>query len=221
MKEIINLEKLSSHGYKMPANNPNIVSPDNITHAQLRYNTFTSSYVIQGTVVSGSNSTFEFDVNTSDLHSSGKTHSRMKLYGSTDGTNYTEIKSYGGTYGKSLLEEGIMVCSVGFQNPIGPTLNVLYNTVYNNNIHVTFSQLRDSEGLYRIALSEAIITAGQENVITDRVSIVQDLGGVLGYCVNDPGSATTDDIYFTTSLLNLNAADDVAVGHLIQIKFIL
>lgn len=96
MIEVINLEKLSRDGFKQPANDPNKITPDNITHAQLRYNTFTSSYVIQGTAVSGSNSTFEFNV-TSDIQ-----YSLYKLYCSTDGTNYNEWKSYGGTNGRTL-----------------------------------------------------------------------------------------------------------------------
>ncbi|MBL0108965.1 MAG: hypothetical protein IPP52_17230, partial [Ignavibacteria bacterium] len=46
MIEIINLEKLDNDGRKQPANDPTSSTPDNITHCQLRYNTFTSSYVI-------------------------------------------------------------------------------------------------------------------------------------------------------------------------------
>lgn len=97
MIEVINLEKLSNDGYKQPANDPNESTPDNITHCQLRYNTFTSSYVIQGVAVTGSSSTFEFDI-------TGITYTLFKLYVSTDGTTYTEKKSYGGSLGKTLNE---------------------------------------------------------------------------------------------------------------------
>jgi len=95
MIEVINLETLDNDGKKIPANNPNESTPDNITHCQLRYNTFTSSYAIQGVAVTGSSSTFEFDL-------SGVTYTEFKLYVSTDGTNYTEKKSYGGTTGKTI-----------------------------------------------------------------------------------------------------------------------
>lgn len=97
MKEIVNLEKLNSYGLKQPANNPNYITPDNITHAQLRYNDFTSSYVIQGSAVGGANSTFEFTI-TANLN-----YTLFKLFTSTDGTNYTENKTYGGSLGKSIL----------------------------------------------------------------------------------------------------------------------
>lgn len=97
MIEIINLDKLSNDGYKQPANDPTSNTPDNITHAQLRYNTFTSSYAIQGVVVTGASSTFEFDI-------TGITYTLFKLYVSTDGTTYTEKKSYGGSLGKTLNE---------------------------------------------------------------------------------------------------------------------
>ncbi|MBK7447835.1 MAG: hypothetical protein IPJ45_17795 [Ignavibacteria bacterium] len=79
MIEIINLEKLDNDGRKQPANDPTLSTPDNITHCQLRYNTFTSSYVVQGVAVTGASSTFEFTV------SSTLGFSLFKLYISTDG----------------------------------------------------------------------------------------------------------------------------------------
>ena len=97
MIEIINLEKLDNDGRKQPANDPTSSTPDNITHCQLRYNTFTSSYVIQGVAVTGASSTFEFDL-------TAITYTLFKLYVSTDGTTYTEKKSYGGSSGKTLNE---------------------------------------------------------------------------------------------------------------------
>lgn len=94
--EVVNLEKLSATaGYKMPANDPEAVSPDNITHAQLRKSPFGSGQATQGTAVSGENSTFEFSIADNDADE------LFKLYVSTDGTNYTENKTYGGTNGRN------------------------------------------------------------------------------------------------------------------------
>lgn len=95
--EVINIEKLSeAQGYKMPANTPSAVAPDNITHAQLRKSPFAvGDLVAQGTAVSGENSTFEFSV------ADGDADELLKLYVSTDGSTYTEKKTYGGANGKN------------------------------------------------------------------------------------------------------------------------
>lgn len=89
----INLERLSGDGYKMNANNPTASTPSYITHAQLRYSPFTSSEAIQGAFVTGAYSTVEFDVTGANLTR------YLKLYTSTDGTTYNEVKSWGGTDG--------------------------------------------------------------------------------------------------------------------------
>lgn len=94
---VYNTNELSPQGYLKPANTVSAVSPDNVTHLQLRYSDFSSSYVIQGSVVSGENSTFEFSI-ADNLASE-----IFKLYYSTDGTTYTVDKTFGGTSGKKLF----------------------------------------------------------------------------------------------------------------------
>jgi len=96
MIEIINLERLSGDGYKMCANNPLAENLSNITHAQLRYAPFTSSQAIQGAFVVNSNSTVEFEVTGQNLIR------LIKLFVSTNGTNYAEVKSWSGTNGKRI-----------------------------------------------------------------------------------------------------------------------
>jgi hypothetical protein len=95
---IVNLDELSPQGYWKPANSISAVSPDNVTHAQLRYSpNFDSNSVVQGTVVSGENSTFVFSIADAD---SAKL---FKLYTSTDGTTYTVNKKFGGDSGVKLF----------------------------------------------------------------------------------------------------------------------
>ncbi len=94
---VYNTNELSPQGYLKPANTVSAVSPDNVTHLQLRYSDFSSSYVIQGSVVSGANSTFEFSI-ADNLASE-----IFKMYYSTDGTTYTVDKTFGGTSGKKLF----------------------------------------------------------------------------------------------------------------------
>lgn len=96
MIEIVNIESLDADGKKIPANNPNYITPSLWTHAQLRYNDFSSNSAVQGTFISGYPNTVEFDL--SDVIY----YSYYKLYLSTDGTTYTEIVTYGGTDGKKL-----------------------------------------------------------------------------------------------------------------------
>jgi hypothetical protein len=93
----VELDKYSEENYyKQPANSPIADSPDNVTHARLYYNTFAGSNYIQGDFVSGSNSTVEFDNTDVD-------YILFKLFTSTDGTTYTERKSFGGTVGKDCV----------------------------------------------------------------------------------------------------------------------
>lgn len=91
------ITKTNSSGYLMPANTPALVAPDNITHAQLRYSPFSASEVVQGTFISGKNSSIEFSVSDAQLNEP------FKLYTSTDGTTYTEDESFGGTNGTTLF----------------------------------------------------------------------------------------------------------------------
>ena len=143
MIEVINLEKLSNDGYKQPANDPTSSTPDNITHAQLRYNTFTSSYVIQGVAVTGASSTFEFTV------SDALFYWKFKLYTSTDGTNYTEKKSYGGSAGRHLFDNSPrrMIITVQAQGTDVPTLVA---TKFNNTGKSVTTLVRHTAGYYYI-----------------------------------------------------------------------
>ncbi len=143
MIEIINLEKLDNDGRKQPANDPTSSTPDNITHCQLRYNTFTSSYVIQGVAVTGASSTFEFTV------SDALFYWKFKLYTSTDGTNYTEKKSYGGSAGKHLFDSSPrrMIIKVQQQGTDAPTL---LETKFNNTGKTVTTLIRDNAGYYVI-----------------------------------------------------------------------
>ena len=143
MIEIINLEKLDNDGRKQPANDPTLSTPDNITHCQLRYNTFTSSYVIQGVAVTGASSTFEFTV------SDALFYWKFKLYTSTDGTNYTEKKSYGGSAGKHLFDNSPrrMIIKVQQQGTDAPTL---VSTKFNNTGKLVTTLVRIAAGQYRI-----------------------------------------------------------------------
>ena len=143
MIEIINLEKLDNDGRKQPANDPTSSTPDNITHCQLRYNTFTSSYVIQGVAVTGASSTFEFTV------SDALFYWKFKLYTSTDGTNYTEKKSYGGSAGKHLFDSSPrrMIIKVQQQGTDAPTL---VSTLINNTGKSVTTLIRDTAGVYII-----------------------------------------------------------------------
>ena len=96
---ILNLERIDSDGKLIPANNPNYAVPSYIKYAQLRYNTFSDSYVVQGTfLATGESSTIEFD-----LSSVSSSYTLFKLYTSTDGVTYTEDKTYGGTTGRTIF----------------------------------------------------------------------------------------------------------------------
>ena len=146
MIEIINLEKLDNDGRKQPANDPTSSTPDNITHCQLRYNTFTSSYVIQGVAVTGASSTFEFTV------SDALFYWKFKLYTSTDGTNYTEKKSYGGSLGKHLFDSSPrrMLITVQAQGTDTP---VLLATKFNNTGKLVTTLSRTGLGNFQININ--------------------------------------------------------------------
>lgn len=122
----INLERLSGDGYKMNANSPLVTPPSYITHAQLRYTPFTSAEAIQGTFVTGANSTVEFDVTGANLTR------YLKLYISTDGTTYNEVKSWGGTDGirqKEYLVYSALLTQSGTNAPVATILeNTLIGT---------------------------------------------------------------------------------------------
>jgi len=113
---ILNLERIDSDGKLIPANNPNYAVPSYIKYAQLRYNTFSNSYVVQGTfLATGESSTIEFDLN-----GVSSSYTLFKLYTSTDGVTYTEDKTYGGTTGRTIFTSvaGAVLTS-GNQNVAG------------------------------------------------------------------------------------------------------
>lgn len=179
MIEIINLDKLSNDGFKQPANDPTSNTPDNITHAQLRYNTFSSSYVIQGVVVTGSSSTFEFTV------PAFLKYSLFKLYVSTDGTTYTEKKSYGGSTGRTLLAMtfGSSMKLIVNQGDISaPTVK----TFFNNTIYAVTTTTRQGVGDYVINF-DGNIFEDQSKVSIEYKSLLID-GGSLTAAVEIPSS---------------------------------
>jgi len=93
MRKVFNIWRLDTDGRIMPANNPLASSPDYYTHAQLRYDTFLSPNVIQGTFVTGANSSVAVEIPENKLQWS------FKLFVSRDGTTYTEDKTFGGADG--------------------------------------------------------------------------------------------------------------------------
>lgn len=153
--EVVNLEKLSSaQGYKMPANTPGAVSPDNITHAQLRKSPFADgNLVAQGTAVSGENSTFQFSV------ADGDADELLKLYVSTDGSTYTERKTYGGANGK---------------NPFGSVdLSTYVTTNTTQNITAT-KTLASNANLVIGSGSDITVQSGGDITLADAPSVSTD-----------------------------------------------
>lgn len=91
---VINLEKLNPDGFKQEATD--------ITHGRLYYDDFAGNNYIQGSFVTGLTATMQFDP-------TGVGFSLFKLYTSTDGTNYTERKSYGGDNGVTAIDSGMIL----------------------------------------------------------------------------------------------------------------
>lgn len=99
MVTIINLQRTDADGKLIPSNNPNYAIPSYIKYAQLRYNTFSDSYAVQGIfLVTGESSTVQFD-----LSSVSVSYTLFKLYLSMDGVTYTEDRTYGGTLGRTIF----------------------------------------------------------------------------------------------------------------------
>lgn len=201
MVEVINLEKLSNDGYKQPANDPNESTPDNITHCQLRYNTFTSSYVIQGVAVTGSSSTFEFTI------ASTLGYSLFKLYTSTDGTTYTEKKSYGGSLGKTInltqTTERFLLLRMRQAGTSAPT-----TTIQNTFTEATIDYSDyNSAGVYSVYFSNTFLNntlcSMPPQVLTQDSFISVPIGFI--YLVNYGVS----DMTFVTVDLNGVPADDL------------
>jgi hypothetical protein len=149
--EIINLEKLSDDGYKMPCNTPSVSSLDNVTHAQLRYTPFTSSEAIQGAFVSGENSLVEFTVTGLNLLKP------LKLFTSTDGTTYTQKKSYGGTNGKRLKDFIKYSARITQSGTSAPTLSEQYN-----DMGLVITPAYDDIGTYVLNFNLSILSGKYE-----------------------------------------------------------
>lgn len=111
---IENLEKYSDDGFKQSANSLTASSPDNITHVRFYYDSFSGSDYIQGTFVNGNNSTVEFDP-------SGVIFTKFKLFTSTDGVNYTERKSFGGSEGKDIFNSSLALDPADYEDYDIPT----------------------------------------------------------------------------------------------------
>ena len=112
---VVNLEKYAEENYyKQPANSPGAASPDNITHARLYYDTFAGSDYLQGSFVSNNNSTVQFD-------NSAISDSVFKLFVSTDGTTYTELKTYGGTEGRDEFSSAMVIDGATYDDYDIPT----------------------------------------------------------------------------------------------------
>ena len=194
MIEIINLEKLDNDGRKQPANDPTSSTPDNITHCQLRYNTFTSSYVIQGVAVTGASSTFEFTI------ASTLGYSLFKLYTSTDGTTYTEKKSYGGTLGKTInlnpVTERFLYLLFKQTGTSVPTVTIANNF---NEATVDYATL-DATGIFTVYFS---VTFMQESTISMAPQpLFQNVSSVTPIGFIHVMQTSTDYITFAT--LNLS-----------------
>jgi len=157
----INLERLSGDGYKMNANNPLVTPPSYIKYAQLRYTPFTSAEAIQGTFVTGAYSTVEFDVTGANLTR------YLKLYTSTDGTTYNEVKSWGGTDGirqkEYLVYSAIMTQEGG---AVPPTVTVLENT-----LGFTLDWDYDGVGTYPTTFETAVFPTGKTFAFIGQTSI--------------------------------------------------
>lgn len=216
MIEIINLDKLSNDGFKQPANDPTSNTPDNITHAQLRYNTFSSSYVIQGVVVTGSSSTFEFTV------PAFLQYSLFKLYVSTDGTTYTEKKSYGGSTGRTLLAMTFgssMKLIVNQMQTSAPTVK----TFFNNTIYAVTTTTRQGVGDYVINF-DGNIFEDQSKVSIEYKSMLID-GGAFAAAVEIPSTSLglssmniQTSIFVITDIISLLPSDNVLTQYVITIN---
>lgn len=123
---VVNLEKYNDDGFKQSANSLTASSPDNVTHARLYYDSFAGSDYIQGTFVSGNNSTVEFDA-------SEITFTQFKLFTSTDGVTYTERKTFGGSDGLDIFNNSMALDPADAddnQIPVKDTIDTVEQVVW-------------------------------------------------------------------------------------------
>jgi len=218
MIELVNLDKLSNDGYKQPANDPTSSTPDNITHAQLRYNTFTSSYVIQGVFVVGSSSSVEFTVPATIQYS------LFKLYTSTNGITYTEDKSYGGSSGRTLMAMTFgtsMKLIVNQEQTSAPTVK----TFFNNTAYAVTTKTRGGVGDYNVNF-DGNIFGDQSKVSIEYKPILFD-NGAIANAVDIPFTGLSNNTmniqtYVQTGIASLNltfgASDSVLTQYIITIN---
>ena len=211
MIEIINLEKLSNDGFKQPANNPGVATPDNITHAQLRYNTFSSSYVVQGSAIYNSSSTFEFDISYAIINN----YSLFKLYVSTDGTTYTEKKSYGGTTGKTLGDSrcGVYSARLAQTGSAAPTLITAINST-----GATAVWTREAVGQYKITFSTNMFILNKYDLVNPTM-LLDNVGTTVGYVVVDTLTVTANSVTVNTFDPLFVFADNILVDYFFKIYF--
>ena len=223
---VYNFNEQSPQGYLKPANTTSAVSPDNVTHAQLRYTDFSSSYVIQGSVVSGANSTFEFSI-ADNLASE-----IFKMYYSTDGTTYNVDKTFGGTSGKKLFAtadlSGLVTLTTAQTISGTKTLASNANIVVGNGSDITVQSggditLADAPSASTDATNKAYVDARASKEALIFVSSYDPTGGTIvsatiynttgrtftlsnvsgGILISFTGSATSS-LFFQT----FNAVDD-------------
>lgn len=106
---VVNLDRYSDDGYKKSANSLNADAPDNITHVRFYYNNFIGNNYVQADFVPDKNSTVEYDETVTS-------YTKFKMFVSTDGTNYTENKSYGGTEGHNVANSGTVLDPADFDD---------------------------------------------------------------------------------------------------------
>jgi len=189
---IINLERLSGDGYKMCANDPLAVTLSNITHARL-VNASDSSDYVQGSFVTNSNSTVEFDVTGSKLITP------LKLYVSTNGTTYGEIKSWGGTNGVQLKDYltysahyTIDIMGVLTTTEITDEIGLSAPSLTAFNTKITYTIVEDSLPLNKTNFIPSCIGNGEENPILKNININYSISGTtleLRAVDNSDGSA--------------------------------
>lgn len=188
---IVNLERLSGDGYKMNANSPLVTPPSYIKYAQLRYTPFTSAQAIQGTFVTGAYSTVEFDVTGANLTR------YLKLYTSTDGTTYNEVKSWGGTDGirqKEYLVYSALLTQEGTANPVV--------TVLTNELGFTITWEREVAGSYFCAVAIDSFPLTKTFAMIQQTSITTSDGIQVSIQIDDTQQAEIRTSDFDSTLVD-------------------
>ena len=135
---------------------------------------------------------------------------KFKLYVSTDGTTYTEKKSYGGSAGKHLFDNAPrrMIIFVQQQGTDAPTL---VSTLYNNTGKSVTALSRTNAGVYVITFNNTDTNLFFRLNADPYLSPSGTLGfnsfaGYLAHSINDTYSSTQVSFYQTNE--NGVLADD-------------